>query len=292
MSDVSKTIRLGLAIVALMGAVAGHQARAADMPAAPMLKAPMRAPIYDWTGFYLGANGGGSGGRSTTDVVLNTVDRFLAVTGQVPLGSTSGFLLGGLGGVQAGYNWQTSAAVVGFETDIQGTSEKGDGVLTAVRVNPAFCIAPCPPGPPPAPTFTTGMSDYAQKLPWFGTARARVGFTPLDRWLVYATGGLAYGEVQTDASVTVAGAGTSTGSFSQTRVGWVAGAGVEAALGGGWTGKVEYLHLDFGSFSNTYLALNSSGLFSGFIAGTSHVTDEIVRVGVNYRLGGAVVAKY
>ena len=133
--------------------------------------------------------------------------------------------------------------------------------------------------------------DYAQKLPWFGTARARIGFTPLDRWLVYATGGLAYGEITTDASVTVAGAGTSAASFSQTRVGWTAGAGVEAALGGGWTAKVEYLHLDFGSFSNTYLALNLGRAFTGFIAGSSHVTDEIVRVGVNYRLA-AVVAKY
>jgi outer membrane immunogenic protein len=133
--------------------------------------------------------------------------------------------------------------------------------------------------------------DYAQKLPWFGTARARIGFTPLDRWLVYATGGLAYGEITTDASVTVAGAGTSAGSFSQTRLGWAAGAGIEAALGGAWTAKVEYLHLDFGSFTNTYLALNSGGLFGGFIAGTSHVTDDIMRVGVNYRLGGPFIAK-
>jgi opacity protein-like surface antigen len=67
--------------------------------------------------------------------------------------------------------------------------------------------------------------------------RARVGFTPADRWLVYATGGLAYGEIRTDATVTVAGVGSTAASYSQTKAGWVAGAGIEAALGGGWNGK-------------------------------------------------------
>jgi outer membrane immunogenic protein len=287
----SKAIGLGLAIVALMGAAAGQEARAADMPAAPVLKAPMRSPIYDWTGFYVGANGGGSGGRSSTDVVLGTINRSFVVAGQTPLGSTSGFMLGGLAGVQAGYNWQTSATVLGLEADIQATGQKGDAVLPAVILVPNLCIAPGPCVGPPA-TAVTGVVDFAQKLPWFATARARVGYTPADRWLVYATGGVAVGEIKTDASVTVPLAGTSSGSFDQTRVGWVAGAGVEAALGGGWTGKVEYLHLDFGSFSNSFLALNSGGDFRGFITGTSHVTDEIVRVGLNYRFGGPVVAKY
>jgi len=110
----SKAIRLGFAIVALVGAAAGNEARAADMP---VLKAPMRAAAYDWTGFYLGVNGGGSPGLSSTDVVF-TSNSFLVGPGPVALGPTSQFLVGGLGGVQAGYNWQTNATVVGLEADI------------------------------------------------------------------------------------------------------------------------------------------------------------------------------
>ena len=82
-----------------------------------------------------------------------------------------------------------------------------------------------------------------------------------------------------------------TSSFSQDQVGWAAGAGVEAALGGGWTGKVEYLHVDLGSFSYTYTSTTTFP-FRGTFSATSHVTDDIIRVGVNYRFGGAVVAKY
>jgi len=126
-------------------------------------------------------------------------------------------------------------------------------------------------------------------LPWLGTARLRVGYTPADRWLVYATGGAAFGEINTDATVAVPGAST-TSSFSQDQVGWAAGAGVEAALGGGWTGKVEYLHVDLGSFSYTYTSLTTFP-FRGTFSATSHVTDDIVRVGLNYRLGGAATAR-
>jgi outer membrane immunogenic protein len=66
---------------------------------------------------------------------------------------------------------------------------------------------------PSPPTPTMGAVGFAQQLQWFGTARARLGFTPADRWLVYATGGLAYGEINTDATVTVAAVGLSAPSF-------------------------------------------------------------------------------
>jgi outer membrane immunogenic protein len=98
----SNAIRLGFAIVALIGAAAGNaarnEARAADMP---VLKAPMRAAAYDWTGFYLGVNAGGSAGKASTDVLFSSTS-FLVGPGPFALGSTSQFLVGGLGGVQAG----------------------------------------------------------------------------------------------------------------------------------------------------------------------------------------------
>jgi outer membrane immunogenic protein len=71
----------------------------------------------------------------------------------------------------------------------------------------------------------------------------------------------------------------------------VAGAGVEAALGAGWTGKLEYLHVDFGDITNTFVPVRTFPFF-GTLKASGRVTDEIVRVGVNYRFGSAVVAKY
>ena len=274
---------LGFAFVALMGAAASFEASAADMPAAPVLKAPMRSPAYDWTGFYIGVNGGGSAGRSTTDVVLTPTSTFLVGPGPFALGSVSHYMVGGLGGVQAGYNWQTNAAVVGLEADIQATGQKGGAQLPAVLQVLTACLAPCVPVPP---TPTMGTVGFAQQLRWFGTARARVGFTPADRWLVYATGGLAYGEINTDATVMVAGVSSTAPSYSQTKAGWVVGGGIEAALGGGWTGKVEYLHMDLGSVSGTFVSTTTFPFRGTFVA-TSRVTDEIMRVGVNYRFGGA-----
>jgi outer membrane immunogenic protein len=292
-----KAIRLGLAIAALMGAAAGYEVRAADLPVAPVYKAPIVAPAasYNWTGFYLGGNAGGSWGRSNTDVVFDPLFRLSVAS----TGSASQAMRGALGGLQAGYNLQTSALVFGLETDIQITSQKGDALLADTVTTPQDCLAPCT---PPPPLVTTGTLDHAQKLPWFGTLRGRVGVTPADRWLVYGTGGLAFGEIRTDATFTMpaggglcfapctpAPAGSAAGSFSQTKAGWVVGGGVEAALGGGWTGKLEYLHMDLGSVSNTFASTVFP--FNGTFTVSSRVTDDIVRAGVNYRFGGAV-AKY
>jgi outer membrane immunogenic protein len=108
------------------------------------------------------------------------------------------------------------------------------------------------------------------------------------------TGGLAIGEVKSDGVLTgfTSLAVPTSNSFSnrETRAGWTVGAGVEASLGGNWTGKIEYLYLDLGKYSNTALLLTN---FIPLRAVTSsRITDNILRVGVNYRFGGPVVAKY
>ena len=270
----SKISWLGLAIAGLIGTAAINEVRAADFTAPPVLKAPIR---YDWNGFYVGVNAGGSAGRFSNDVGFTPTSFFVGPGS----GSVSQYMVGALGGAQAGLNWQTNALVVGLETDIQATSQKGDAVLPLVVQVFGVCIAPCTP-PPPTPTM--GTVNFTEKLPWFGTVRARAGYTPADRWLVYVTGGLAYGEVHTDAAVTVAGFASPTFSFSSTRAGWTLGGGIETALGGGWTGKVEYLHVDLGSVGGTFVSTLTEPLRGTFVA-TSHVTDEIGRVGVNYRFG-------
>ena len=195
------------ATLAVSGIVSLGAAEAADLPVRTYTKAPMVvAPVYDWTGFYVGANLGWSFGRARTD---------FSIAG-VPFSSTSQRMDGILGGLQAGYNWQSGRAVFGLETDIQATAQKGSsslgqfipgtaGILCVLEID---VINPtCLPGTgiPGIPAIT-GIVTYQNKLPWFGSFRGRLGFTPADRWLVYVTGGLAYGEVTTSETLNVNGA--------------------------------------------------------------------------------------
>ena len=131
-----------------------------------------------------------------------------------------------------------------------------------------------------------------------------MGVLPSDHWLLYATGGLAVGEIEsheTFSATTTITAGSATGpvigtptiaataaSSNTTKAGWTLGGGVEWVLSGRWTAKLEYLYVDLGTVTNTFIGLGS---FSS-LATSSHVTDNILRVGVNYRFGGPVVARY
>jgi outer membrane immunogenic protein len=283
--------KLLMAAAALVALVATSSAWAADLPPPPVYKAPPPAPLYDWTGFYVGGNIGGSLGRANTDWTA----------AGAPLASTSANMDGILGGLQAGYNWQSGKWVLGLEADFQGTSQDGSSsntdsiTTTTTTTTPGTPVCPptaiaCFPGTPVTTTTTTtsnaALSDQ-EKLPWFGTVRARLGVTPDPRWLVYATGGLAYGEVQSSGSVTVAGT-TVTGSSNTTRAGWTVGGGVEAALWDNWSVKLEYLYIDLGNASNTYTGIAP---FTPVVT-SSHVTDNILRIGFNYRFGGPVVARY
>jgi outer membrane immunogenic protein len=262
-------IAMALAALAATGA-----ASAADLAPPVIAKAPP-LPFYDWTGFYLGGNIGGSFGRATTS---------WSAAG-APAGGTSQNLNGIIGGAQAGYNWQTGRWILGLETDIQGSSESGSSAIldpvTTTTPGAPICVpgAPCVPGPPVVTTTNAALSTQ-EKLPWFGTLRGRIGVTPDPRWMIYATGGLAYGDVQSNGSVTVGGV-TATGSSNVLRAGWTAGGGVEAAVTGNWTVKVEYLYVDLGSASNTFAGVAPATP----IATSSHVTDNIVRAGFNYRFG-------
>jgi outer membrane immunogenic protein len=233
-----------LTTATLLGMTAGAQA--ADMAVkAPYHKAPVMA-VYDWTGFYIGVNAGVGLGR----------DRTIHGT---PLGTDSLFLSpqGGLGGGQIGYNWQTDSLlgpiVYGLEADIQGAGLSDD----RTNVN----------GPLVATT-------YNQKIDWFGTVRGRIG-RATGPVLSYVTGGYAYGSVKT--SITEDGIGT---VFSNNKMqnGWVVGSGVEAALGGNWTGKIEYLYLNMGNKSYAFEPLAQTL--------NTEVRENIFRIGLNYRVGG------
>jgi outer membrane immunogenic protein len=281
--------------VALLAFLAGNSAFAQDRARSSPQYSAMPVTVYNWNGFYAGANLGGSFGGSSADVSF-------AGTAFAP---TSQRMDGVLGGLQAGYNWQSGRALFGAETDIQATGQKGSSSLTnfipGTPTIPGTPAIPCIQFDPPAPACivgtgipatpdipgtpaTTSVVNYQNKLPWFGTLRGRLGYTPAERWLVYATGGLAYGEVTTIETLNVNGAGVVLSSTAL-KVGWTAGLGVEAIIANGWTVKFEYLFIDFGNVNNALIGIVPITA----VARPSHVTDNIVRVGFNYQFGRAPI---
>jgi outer membrane immunogenic protein len=231
---------------ALLGTAVSAQA--ADLAVkAPYYKAPV-ALVYDWTGFYIGVNAGVGLGRDRTQ-------HFIA-----PAAADSIYLQpqGGLGGGQIGYNWQTGSLfgplVLGVEADIQGAG-------LSDHYSSLFA----------------GAVTYNQKLDWFGTVRGRVGIAhgPV---LSYVTAGYAYGSVNTTLTEGPPATTFSTGNRMQG--GWTVGSGVEAALGGNWTGKIEYLYLNLGNKTDSFTALATPQVLN------TEIRENIFRVGLNYRIGG------
>jgi outer membrane immunogenic protein len=238
------------AFVVLAAASAG----AADMSARPVYAPPAPVPVYSWTGIYWGGNVGYSWGQSKNDGTL---------AGFGVTATESQDMDGVIGGAQTGYNYQFGAWVLGLEADIQASGQKGGSTFQVLGL--------------PTATLTT---DH--KLEWFGTARPRLGVLATPNLLLYGTGGVAFGQVKDSYTATVAGLGTvATATVDDVKAGWTAGAGIEGAFGGGWSAKVEYLYIDLGKLQQT-VTLPLAGVTATF---NSHVTDNIVRVGLNYKWG-------
>jgi outer membrane immunogenic protein len=224
----------------------GGLAVAADMQLPRMPYVPP-APAPTWAGLYAGVNVGGGFGTSDNDFSFASVE--------LPL-------KGAIGGGQIGYNWQAGPIVFGPEADFQATSLTGS------------ISAPCI-----APTCNTNnlTASYSQNLPWFGTARGRLGYAQTG-WLIYATGGYAYGEVDTKATAT-AGALSAQLNTNQINNGWTVGAGAEMLLAPRWSLKLEYLYVDLGQTNNSYVFPSVTTLND-----SNHVTFSSVRAGINFQL--------
>ena len=261
-----RILLIGTSIVAL-----AVPAMAADLPVkAPPMMAP--APVLTWTGFYVGLNGGYSWGNSRREVNFVTATGGIVTGGGTITGSGQD-LDGGLFGGQIGYNWQTANWVLGIETDIQWANQRGSAVF-----NCPSCVT--------LPSGVVGTGAIVdQELEWFGTFRGRGGFLVTPTALLYATGGLAYGSLETSltlAGFTPGGVGiTATRSGSSTRVGWTVGGGVEWKFRPGWSAKIEYLYMDIESTSNNVFLTSPAGTGIGANL-TSRVTDNIIRGGFNY----------
>jgi outer membrane immunogenic protein len=271
-----KKIMLGAA-VAMLGIA---PALAADM-APRYSKAPMMAPaaVFSWTGFYVGGNVGyGWYDRDSTVIAPDaaSVAFFGPSLAAGALPSVYGINpRGALGGVQAGYNWQAGMWVFGVEADIQGADVKGALTLNTAGI----------------PGFVPITATATEKLDWFGTARGRLGFAA-NTALFYVTGGLAYGHVSHSYFTAAPLVGQSAfGSDSQVDVGYTVGAGVEWAFNNNWSVKGEYLYMDLGNRTTTAFGVTGTPA-AATLAYRSHDQYNIVRVGLNYKWGGPVVAKY
>jgi outer membrane immunogenic protein len=227
-------------------AIAASAAQAADLPSRyappPMIAA---VPLFTWTGFYVGVNAGY--GWNTND----NNNAFDPVFGFVSSGGSDG---GFVGGGQVGYNYQIGQFVIGLETDIQ-YADLGGG----------------------RSTFGQGFAGNNNDGNWFGTVRARAGFA-IDRALIYATGGFAYGDIGNRSGAFVAADGTVfAGSGSSTNTGWVLGGGVEYAFTDNLTARVEGLYVNLDSNNDTN--------FGAFVSNNTNSNTEfgVVRAGLNYK---------
>ena len=213
-----KKVIVGVAFAALLAT----PAFAADMA----VKAPPVAasPVYNWNGFYFGANvgGGWSNGGSEADplpspAAFNELPHHFNLKG-----------VGGLGGIQAGYNLAAAPNwLIGVEGDISWA-----GILASGSDPDCFSqVQGC------SPQATTMSRDVR----WLTSARGRLGYSQ-DSWLLYVTGGFAAGGVQWSAASPSSPPGIlwST-TYNKTETGYVIGGGIEKALDAYWTLRAEYL---------------------------------------------------
>ena len=238
---------------------------AADLGARTYTKAPVVAPVSNWSGFYIGGNLGYGWGDGNSDFSFLPTPVDFNVN-NATLGARS---TGVTGGAQLGYNWQIGSLVTGLEADIQGSSINGSARATSIIASTG--------APDPNGSFLT--SEH--KLSWFGTVRGRLGVTVTPDLLLYGTGGLAYGHVDASANSQFnGGIFEAPASVSKTKVGWTAGAGAEWMFAHNWSAKLEYLYVDLGSESAIGDFTPVDPLFK--VGYNWRFRENIARVGVNY----------
>src|SRR5208337_2174620 len=265
-------------LLASVGALAltGSAALAADLPsrAPPPVYLPP-APIFTWTGIYVGGQIGyawTSGNNQFTGF-----DPFFD-SGTFLTTSIGGTPSGVIGGANVGYNLQVNQWVIGLEGSVDGTSLS--------NTSAAFF--------PDGTTITAHSTADIQ-----GSIRGKLGIV-WDRALIYATGGVAFGCFNTNVSIANTGFLNggfpffANGSVSSTRVGWTVGGGLQYAVTNNWSVFAEYRYTNWGSINE-----NNFGLLTGgeFFNGNRRINQNQVQVGFSYKFDllpppAPVVAKY
>jgi outer membrane immunogenic protein len=248
--------------IAAVVALIGMPAFAADMPLKARPLPP--APVFSWTGCYIGGDVGGGWVRDRDNETLTA-------TGAPSIFSPAPTNIARPDGVKAGgylgCDYQFAGAfVIGALGDVQWANIRGGSAQFPNSGNPA------------PPFFgVTGINDfYETKVNFEASARARIGYA-FNQVLVYATGGVAWLHVtEHDVLQSAPPVGTFTDN-SSTRTGWTVGGGVDYAFTNNWIGRVEYRYSDFGTF-----AFSAAPLFPGFTE--SHkITENQVLVGLHYK---------
>lgn len=223
--------------------------------------APSASSVPKWAGFYAGGNfGGGVAHNSATSVVGAPIG---------PVAETFDITPNGwFGGGQAGYNWQAANWVYGLEADIHASGQESTQT----------CALACVPG---------SFLALKQEIPWFGTVRGRVGYS-VGAGLFFVTGGWAYAEVKNTVTEFAGGAPlTALPGVSTTRSGFAVGGGIETPVPDffflkfpNWTTRTEYLYLDLGSVTDTYVYGGAAHTL------TTDVRNHVFRTTFNYKFNG------
>jgi outer membrane immunogenic protein len=245
----------------LLGAVglvalgfAAAPAAAADLPARTYTKAPVMMPaLYDWSGFYIGVNGG----WGTENRCFDATTPAGTFVGSEGCHSTSGGVAGG----QAGYRWQMNSWVFGLEAQGDWANLRGSNVSVLF----------------PADVNRSRMDA-------FGLFTGQIGYS-WNTALLYMKGGAAVVADRNDILSAGVVAATAAGD---NRWGGTVGAGFEYSFAPNWSAAVEYDHLFIPN--NTSIFTTPAGGFFG--TDRIHGDADLVTVRVNYRWGGPVVSKY
>jgi outer membrane immunogenic protein len=250
-----KGVRVAFAFVTALGF--SGAANAADFSGFPE---PPPPPEFSWEGLYIGISGGYGGDRFeypfsySQDCCGYIYDKSLS--GQFDI-TSSGFVYG----AQVGYNLMLDPHwLLGIEADIQGTSIKGN---LGFHLDPSFDV------------------NAGSKVDWFGTIRGRIGWAD-GRFLLYATGGWAYGKATAYANATYSGSPIFDLSKSANLSGFAVGGGAEYAITDHWTLKTEYLYVDLGK--NNLLSYVGSAYNCDIAFNLDQKTKfHVVRAGLNYK---------
>jgi outer membrane immunogenic protein len=263
--------KLALGILVAVGFSA--TAQAADIDVSPRPVAPM-VMIYNWSGFYVGAHGGGAWGKSNW---LNTASSApLGLYPDLVPGDPNGHNISGwLAGGQMGYNFQSGALVYGLELSGSAADLKGSSISQA--------------GP-----FSLQDDVFATKITSFFLASARLGYAA-DNFLLYVKGGYAGAHVKTSA-VDVGPPSTGSGYDQRWHHGWNVGAGVEFGFTPNWSLALQYDYIQLETVNDT---LGGTNYLNG-VAGAKAIYNWDVNprninaatVRLNYRFGGPAVARY
>jgi outer membrane immunogenic protein len=254
-----KRILLSTASLAMLGLIS--PALAADLP----LKAPSAtASVYDWTGVYVGAFGGvGYGNHNVNNATLPFEDFSANYT------ST-----GGVAGGEVGYNWQSGSLVVGVAGNLAWSGIKGND---ANQFN--------------AGNFPGVAAVDADNLRWTGALLASAGYA-VDRWLLYFDGGYAFGDIQhTNTASPRVGHLPIVDTFNVSANGLTGGGGIAYAVTNNVIAKFDYRYTSFTGYNRpggTITGLTPNGQLSY----STVSTYSVVTLGLDFKFGGPVVAKY